>query len=763
MAVFSIRVVPMFLPLRSLLPVAGLAIVLTVVARGEGSEQGAKSKGQSEERKVQSAERKEQSAEGKAQGDAKMDVAPATGKPPVARVDVVKETYFGETVEDPYRWMENDRDRDWLPFLKAQNEYTRAVLDKLPRREALLKRIEQLSGDTVQTNVLQRAGGKLFFQQRPIGADNFKLFVREDGRDRLLVDPTKLSTGASHYSLDWWRASPDGTHVVYGLSKDGSEDSLLHVLTVSDGKDLPEQIANTESANPQWLDDGSGFFYNQLTGKVGTPERFLDSQARFHRLGADPASDPVLMKRGLVAGVDYDRIQLPLILTYPGAHHVLLALADVRPEVRLLIAPLEEALKGRAAWKAVAGFEDELTGFELVGDDLYLLVNKGTPRGRLLKASTAKPEITGAAEIVAQGPLVIDEINRAKDGLYLKMMDGGINRLRRVDWDGHVADVALPFDGTIGDIFTAANEEGALMLLSGWLAPTGVWSVDAKGKVADTGITPKPPIDVSPYETQRFFATAKDGPKIPYSLVYRKGLKPDGNAPAFVSAYGSYGASPFTPNFSPRTFALMDAGAVVGYANVRGGGEYGREWHKAGQLANKPNTWRDLIAVCEDLCTRKYTSPAHLAIGGRSAGGVAVGRALTERPDLFAAVVSGVGWSNPLRYVAEQNGYGEEPEWGAIREESGYRALKSIDSYQAVKDGTAYPAVLLTTGVTDPRVAPFHVMKMAARLQAASTSGKPVLLRVEFEAGHGIGSTRAQQDREAADTYAFLLWQTRGK
>jgi prolyl oligopeptidase len=193
---------------------------------------------------------------------------------------------------------------------------------------------------------------------------------------------------------------------------------------------------------------------------------------------------------------------------------------------------------------------------------------------------------------------------------------------------------------------------------------------------------------------------------------------------------------------------------------VRGGGEYGREWHKAGQLANKPNTWRDLIAVCEELCAKRYTSPSRLAIGGRSAGGITVGRAMTERPDLFAAVIDGVGWSNPLRYVAEQNGYGEEPEWGAIAQESGYRALKSIDSYHAVRDGVAYPAVLLTTGVTDPRVAPFHVAKMAARLQTATRSGKPILLRVDYDAGHGIGSTRAQQDREAADTYAFLLWQT---
>ena len=193
---------------------------------------------------------------------------------------------------------------------------------------------------------------------------------------------------------------------------------------------------------------------------------------------------------------------------------------------------------------------------------------------------------------------------------------------------------------------------------------------------------------------------------------------------------------------------------------MRGGGEYGREWHKAGQLENKPNTWRDLIAVCERICADGWTAPSRLAIGGRSAGGITVGRAMTERPNLFAAVIDGVGWSDPLRYVVEQNGYGEEPEWGAIADPAGYRALKAIDSYQAVKDGVAYPAVLLTTGVTDPRVAPFHVAKMTARLQAATSSGKPILLRVDYDAGHGIGSTRAQQDRESTDTYAFLLWRT---
>src|SRR5229473_2029896 len=692
--------------------------------------------------------------------------APGSAVPPapVARVDVVHDTYFGESLSDPYRWMENDQDHEWLPFLKGQNNHTRAVLDSLPTRARLLKRVKQLSGDTVSTSRVQRAGGLTFFTQRPLGADNFKLFVRQGGagRDRVLVDPTRASSADGHVSLDWWRASPDGRHVVYGLSKNGSEDSTLHVLVVADGSELPERIANTQAANPAWLDDGSGFFYNQLTGKVDTPERFLDSQARFHRLGTDPGMDPVLMKRGLVAGIDYDRIQAPYIATYPGSTHVVLLLSDVRPEARMFIAPRADAIAGRARWTPVVSFEDEVTDVDLDGEDLYLLVNKGTPRGRLVKTSAAAPNLATAAVVVPQGSFVIESTSRARDGLYLKIMDGGISRLQKLEGDGRVADIALPFEGTIGAVYAVPDLDGVLISLTGWLTPAGIYSVDTGGRIADTGITPKPSIDVSRYEAKRFFAAAKDGTKIPYTIIYRKGLKLDGRAPTWISAYGSYGLATYTPAFAGRTLALVDTGAIVGYANVRGGGEYGREWHKAGQLANKPNTWHDLIAVCEDLVAKKYTSPRHLAIGGRSAGGIAVGRAMTERPDLFAAVVDGVGWSNPLRYVVEQNGYGEEPEWGAVNDPAGYQALKMIDSYQSVKDGTPYPAVLLTTGVTDPRVAPFHVAKMAARLQAATSSGKPILLRVDYDAGHGMGSTRSQQDREAADTYAFLLWQLRG-
>lgn len=677
---------------------------------------------------------------------------------PLAKREEVVEIVHGETLRDPYRWMEDESDPDLMPWLRAQDAHARGLLRGLPVRSRLLRRIRELSAETVVTADVQRAGGRLFFEQRPVGADNYQLFVMEGGAPRLLVDPVRLSS-QGHCAIDWWIASPTGEHVVYGLSRDGSEDSTLHVVRAADGTVLPEAIPDTQHAMPSWLDDGSGFFYNQLTGAPDTPERFLDSQARFHRLGTPATADPVLVRRDLDPGLAFERIQSPLVLTWPGARHAVLALTDVRHECRWLIAPIEDVLAGRARWQDVAGFEDEVTALDLHGEELVLLAHRGHPRGRLLRTTVHSPAVETATELVPQDTAVLEDLARARDGLYLRYLDGGISRLRRLGVDGVVREVPLPIEGSICELFATPEEDGVLVSLTSWFVPVSVWSIDAAGRARDIGLNPPPDIDLTPYESRRFHATAADGTRIPVTVLHRRGLRLDGRAPCCVSAYGSYGIAAYTPAFAGRALALLDAGAVLAYAGVRGGGEHGREWHEAGRLERKPNTWRDLIAVCEDLCARHYTSPAHLAIAGRSAGGIAAGRAMTERPDLFAAVISAVGWSNPLRYEVEPNGYGEEPEWGSIADPAGFRALKAIDSYQAVQDGVAYPAVLLTTGLTDSRVAPFHAAKMAARLQAASSSGKPVLLRVDFDSGHGMGTTRAQQDDEAADTFAFILWQ----
>jgi prolyl oligopeptidase len=376
----------------------------------------------------------------------------------------------------------------------------------------------------------------------------------------------------------------------------------------------------------------------------------------------------------------------------------------------------------------------------------------------VLLTSASRPSLATATEVLAEGPVVVEALSGAKDGVLVTLMDGGVQRISRIAPDGKVSVLPMPFEGAVAGVYSSPDRDGGYLNLTGWLQPSGIYRIEPDGRFTDTGLTPRPPIDLSPYESRRGFATARDGTKIPYSLIYRKGTKPTGANPTLVTAYGAYQSSSL-PSFNPRILPFLDAGGVYGVANVRGGGEYGREWHQGGQKATKPNTWRDLIAVCEQLVTDKVTAPSKLAILGGSAGGITVGRAMNERPDLFAAVLNFVGWVNPIRYVAEQN-VSDIDEWGPIVDAASFKIMYEMDSYQAVKDGTVYPAVLCQTGATDPRVAPWHMGKYAARLQAANKGNNPILLRVDFDAGHGVGSTRSQSDALYADAYAFVLWRT---
>ena len=342
----------------------------------------------------------------------------------------------------------------------------------------------------------------------------------------------------------------------------------------------------------------------------------------------------------------------------------------------------------------------------------------------------------------------------------VRSMDGGYGSLRRLANDGKVAAVALPFEGTIEAVNTDSRADGAWLSGTGWLLPFSVFRHDpANGQTRQVALAPKTSLDLSRYEAIRGFAAARDGTRVPLSIVARKGLKRDGANPTLVNAYGSYQIVN-GPHFSARGIAFLEQGGVMATAHVRGGGEYGKRWWRAGQKIVKANTWRDLIDCCEELVRQRWSSPRHLAIQGGSAGGITVGRALTERPDLFAAVISNVGVSNALRAEFSQNGPPNIDEFGTVTERAGFLGLKQMDALHAVRDGVRYPAVLLTTGLTDPRVEPWEVAKMTARLQAVPGRVNPVLLRVDFDAGHGLGSTREQRDDESADEFAFVLWRS---
>jgi prolyl oligopeptidase len=686
-----------------------------------------------------------------------------TAGPPVAPVRPVTEDLWGVKVTDPYRWMEAEGP-EWKAYAMGQAAYAKSVLDAIPGRDALVAAVSRYTGEVVAVSAVQVGGDYIFTQVRPADAETFKLYVRKGvhGSDRLLIDPDSYAEKGSHASLDWWAASPDGSHVVFGTSPGGSESSTARILVTETGQLLPETIDRTEDGSPNWVEDGSGFFYNRLQGGVSpdSTDKFKDSVDWFHRLNTDPATDVKVFWKGSSPTVAMTDIDFPIVATTPGSPLVVGAvISGVQNEQGLYVADATAAMRGQPVWREVCHPADNVTGVAVRGEELFLLSHAGASHYQVLKTTAAEPNVAHATVAVPQSSAVIRGIAAARDGVYIQELNAGLGGLRRLGYDGRITTIALPFKGSIDALYTDTLHDGAWFLLQGWVRPTVLCYVGADGVVMQTDIAPQPPIDVSLYTSEELLAPARDGARVPLSVIYRKGLKHDGSAPLLLWAYGSYGITE-DPSFIARWLPLLDLGGVFALAHVRGGGELGEDWHLAGQKLNKPNTWRDDIDCAEFLIRERYTSSAKLAIMGGSAGGITVGRFMTERPDLAAVVFDLVGVSNPMRSEFSPNGPPNIPEFGSVTTREGFKGLWEMDSYQHVKDGVKYPSVLLTTGLNDPRVSSWEPTKMTARLQAATASKNPIILRVETDAGHGIGSTRGQRDRETGDELAFMLWRT---
>lgn len=700
----------------------------------------------------------------------RLSLAAAAGRPPApARLTPVTDTAFGISLTDPYRWMESmDKDPDWVPYMTAQNAYARSVFDAIPGRDALARRIGEVTGEAALARRVHPAGPWVFVQERPAGANSARLVVRQGvaGAPRVLIDPNVALADGGHVSLDWWQPSHNGSHVVYGLSKAGSEDSVIHVLETATGKVLAERIPRAQYASPAWLPDGSGFIYNQLAREgmaPSDPEYFLRSRCLLHRLGTDPGADPLVMGQGYQPDIKVDDSEFPLVAIQPGSPWAIAALSPgVAPELRMWVAPIRQLATGKPKWTLLCEAEDQVIAPAPVGDDVYLLTFKDAPRYRVIKTSLKSPDLTTAKVVLPQGPRVIQAIGTARDGLYVSEMDGGVGRLRKLDYNGKISEVALPVEGTLTLVFTDPLRDGAFISTENYVTPVSLMSVSANGQVQDTGLSPKPPIDLGPFRQTRMFATARDGTKVPITLLHRADWKQDGSNIVLMDAYGSYG-SVSDPYFSPRFLPFVEQGGVIATAHVRGGGEYGRDWHLAGQKATKANTWRDVIACAEHLIAENWTRADRLAVEGTSAGGIMATMVMVERPDLFSVIFDRVGSSNTYRMSFTPGGPANFDEFGDPSVEADFKALAAMDGYYQIKDGVKYPALLATAGMTDPRVPPWQGAKISERVRVASSSGKPVLLRVEFEAGHGIGSTRKQADEEWADAFAFIFWQSGDK
>ncbi len=695
-------------------------------------------------------------------------VATAQSQLPNTPVRAVIDDYFGTKVVDPYRWMENTSDPEVIAWMKAQNDYTRAVLARIPGRDELLARIKSLDNAGNTVSGLQVWGGHYFYYKTEPGSDNRKLFVRDTlgSPERLLVDPEKMTTAdGKHYSIDYFQPSLDGVYVGYGISLGGSEDSVLHILQSSTGTVLPDSIDRAQFGSPSWLPDGKSFFYTRaqkLAADAPPTAKYQKLRVYRHTLGGDPETEPLVFGFGANPGVKVDDNDFSVVQFSPGAPEFLVGLVihGVKNEFDVYSIPFDANPGAKTVWKKVADQSDEVTGLDVHGGELYLLSHKNASRFKVLRTSLGAPDLAHAAVAVPASEVVITGISATEDALYVRDLDGGIGRLRRLPYSGaNIQSVNLPFYGAIQSLVTNPTAAGAWLELTSWTKSPLWYSLDAKtDKLTDTALVPPSPVDYSQIESEEVKAKSADGTMIPLSIIHKRGLALDGSHPTWLTGYGAYGIN-YDPYFDPTILAFLERGGVRAFAHVRGGGEYGEDWHQAGQKLTKQHTVDDFLAGGEYLIEHKYTSAAHLAGEGTSAGGITIGRAITERPELFGAALIRVGDSNALRAETQVSGPANIPEFGTVTEPDGFKALFAMDAYQHVKPDTPYPAVLLTTGVNDPRVAPWEAAKMAARLQADTSSGKPILLRVDYDAGHGMGSTKSQHDIELADELAFLFWQ----
>ncbi len=681
----------------------------------------------------------------------------------------VTETFFGTVVDDPYRALENVKDPDVAAWMKAQSDYARRTLESRPGYDGMKRRVAELDDgvSAVVGSVTVRPGGQLFFTRRGAKDNTLKLYHRNAaGQETLLADPDEWQkqTGKPH-AINYFEPSPDGSLVAFGVSAAGSEEASIYVIDTTTKKRVGTPVSRAQYPHISWRPDGKSFFFlrqQELTPEMPATERYLNGRSWLHTVGTDAAQDVLIAGRGASPRIEVKPIDDTFVVATPGSSYaVVRVVAGVQRDFALYAAPLASIGKPDTPWVKICDAADKITGFAVRGDEIYLRTYRASPRFSVIRTRLSAPDLKTAVTIVAPSEQVIVGIGAAKDGLYLEVRDGAVRRVKRLAWDAASAtEVKLPLEGAARVMSVAPDIEGAIVGVAAWTHAREIYAVNASGKAVNTELQPlgrfDAPADLVATEVK---VKSYDGALVPLSIIHKKGVKLDGTNPTLLTGYGAYGITS-EPGFEPTRMAWLERGGVYAVANVRGSGVYGEDWYKAGYKATKPNTWKDLIACAEYLIAQKYTSSAKLGILGGSAGGVLVGRALTERPDLFAAVVPAVGLLDAVRAETTANGATNIPEFGTVKKEDEFRALLAMSSYHQVKDRTAYPAVLLIHGVNDPRVDVWQSSKMAARLLAASSSGKPVLLDLDYQSGHGIGSTKSQRQQQTTDIYTFLFWQT---
>ena len=743
-------------------------------------------------------------------GDSKSAQSQVPDGPPIAEPKPIADTFHGTRVIDNYRWLEKSDSPATEKWVAEETVYTRALLDPLPGRDAIHKRLtELLSIGNITPPAI--AGRHYFYTKREGMQNQPVLYVRDglEGADRVLVDANQLATDGT-IALDWFQPSDNGKYVAYGTSQSGSEMSTLHVIETKTGTILPDTIERTRAASIAWLHDNSGFYYTRYPNKGDVPagQEVYNRHVFFHLLGSPVDTDDPIFGEGR------DPEDWPSISLSNDGRWLLINVSQGWTKSELY---LQDLKSDKPSSRLTTG-KDFLYNADVYDGKVYITTNEDAPRYRVFVTDAGNFEREAWKEIIPQSDAVLQGAAVFGGKLFAQYEQNASSQLRIFDLDGKkLSDVSLPAIGTVFGTGGKWNHEEAFFGFQSFTVPPSIYRIDLKGapqgpkpaslsgrdgtaqtaSFQEIGVKesqnphPKlannaslgwgtlesvsndmqpvlwtkvdaPSIDPSAYEVAQEWFKSKDGTRVPMFIVHKKGLPKNGRNPTLLTAYGGFNVS-LTPSFSRTAYLWMEHGGIFAVANLRGGAEFGEDWHRAGMLDKKQNVFDDMIAAAEHLISEKYTDKHHLAIQGGSNGGLLMGAMITQRPDLFRAVVCQVPLLDMLHYQDFQIAKLWIPEYGSSENPEQFKWLYAYSPYHHVKAGAEYPAILFMTADTDTRVDPMHAKKMAALMQAEARNGssktRPILLRIESKAGHGAGKPVTKQIEEFTDVYSFLIWQ----
>ena len=695
--------------------------------------------------------------------------AAAPAAPPKAQPKPIVDIYHGTKVVDNYRWLEDGNSPETQKWVADEMAYTRALLDPLPGRNAIHKRLTELL--SIGSITAPAIAGKHYFYTKREGMQNQPvLYVRDgmNGPDRILVDANQLAADGT-VALDWFQPSDNGKYVAYGTSQSGSEMSTLYIVETKSGTILPDTIERTRAASIAWVHDNSGFYYTRYPKKGDVPagQEMYNRHVFFHDLGTDPETDD------LIFGEGRDPEDWPSVFLSNDGRWLLIHVSQGWTKSELFLMDTH----GKNPPSRLTTGKDFNYGAEVFDGKVYITTNEDAPRYRLFVTDAGNFDREAWKEIIPQSDAVLQNVSVYAGKLFVQYEQNATSQLKLFDLEGKkISDISLPSIGTVFGTGGKWNHDEAFFGFHSFTVPPSIYLLDLKPTTVKTpGLEANaafisaqwtkvdaPSIDPSAYEVAQQWYKSKDGTRVPMFVVHKKGLEKNGRNPTLLTAYGGFNIS-LTPSFSRTAYLWMEHGGIFAVANLRGGAEFGEDWHRAGMLDKKQNVFDDMIAAAEHLISEKYTDKNHLAIQGGSNGGLLMGAMMTQRPDLFRAVVCQVPLLDMLRYQNFQIAKLWIPEYGTADNAGQFKWLYAYSPYQHVKAGVEYPAILFMTGDFDTRVDPMHAKKMAALMQAEAKNGssktRPILLRIESKAGHGAGKPVTKQIEEFTDVYSFLFSQ----